>query len=123
MNATRFVLTATLLSSLSLAAAAQSLVVKCETRASRAKASVDGNNLAGGQYSAVIVSGAHRAQSPMDSTVGDEVGFDFASNAKDIAAGATAIASNFIVGGKLTGQLLDASGAVVIQRAATCRVR
>jgi hypothetical protein len=109
------------LSTLSMSVMAQSLVVKCETRASRSKASVDGNNLASGMYKAVLTSGANTATSPLAATVGDEVGFDFDSNPRDINRGATAIASNFIVGGKATGKLLDAAGNVVIQRTATCR--
>lgn len=109
------------LSTLSMSVMAQSLVVKCETRSNRSKASVDGNNLASGMYSAVLVSGSNTAQSVAAPTVGDEVGFDFDSNPNDIRKGATPIASNFIVGNSVTGKLLDASGNVVIQRTANCR--
>lgn len=109
------------LSTLSMSVMAQSLVVKCETRSNRSKASVDGNNLSSGMYSAKLISGSNTAQSVAASTVGDEVGFDFDSNPNDIRKGATPISSNFIVGNTATGQLLDASGAVVIQRTAKCR--
>jgi hypothetical protein len=114
---------AVVLSSLGTAAMAQALVVKCETRSNRSKASVDGNNLASGNYSAVLISGSNTAQSPLAATKGDEVGFDFDSNAKDVRKGAVAIAPDFIVGKSVTGQLLDAAGNLVIQRTATCRAR
>lgn len=109
------------LSTLSLTVAAQTVAVKCEVRSNRSKASVDGNNLASGQYSAVITSGANTAQSPLDATRGDEVEFDFDSNRRDIRQGATAIAPNFIVNRSVTGQLLDAGGNVVATDTATCR--
>ena len=110
-----------LLSTVSFSVAAQSLRVKCETRSNRSKASVDGSNLASGQYSAVLTSGANTAQSPLAATRGDEVEFDFDSNSRDIRQGATAIASNFIVDRTVTGKLLDASGNVVITKTASCR--
>lgn len=109
------------LSAVSLTVAAQSVDVKCETRSSRSKASVDGKNLSSGNYSAVLTSGANTAQSPYAPTVGDEVEFDFDSNRRDIRQGATAISSNFIVGNSVTGSLLDASGAVVAQKTVNCR--
>lgn len=109
------------LSTLSLTVAAQTVAVKCEVRSNRSKASVDGNNLASGQYRAVITSGANTAQSPLDSTVGDEIEFDFDSNRRDIRQGATAIPANFIVDRSVTGQLLDAAGNVVATDTATCR--
>lgn len=104
-------------------AGAQTIVVKCETRTDRSKASVDGNNLASGMYSAMLVSGSNSAQSPAAQTVGDEVAFDFDSNKRDIKKGATPIAKNFIVGGTATGKLLDANGAVVASKTVNCRVR
>jgi hypothetical protein len=109
------------LSTLSLTVAAQSLDVKCEVRSNRSKASVDGKNLASGQYSAVLTSGGNTAQSPLESTRGDEVEFDFDSNRRDIRQGATAIPSNFIVDRTVTGQLLDAAGNVVATDTANCR--
>ena len=114
------VIAAAALSTLSLSVMAQAVVVKCETRANRSRASVDGNNLASGNYTALLVSGAHSVQSTARATKGDEVGFDFDSNPKDIRKGATAIGADFIVGGTATGKILDAAGNVVIQRSAKC---
>lgn len=111
------------LSTVSFSIAAQEARVKCETRSNRSKISVDGKNLASGQYSAVALSGTNRAQSPMAATVGDEVGFDFDSNARNIRQGATAIPANFIQGGTATGQILNAAGQVVAQETARCRRR
>ncbi|HSI61410.1 MAG TPA: hypothetical protein VLA16_27875 [Ideonella sp.] len=109
------------LASFSLGAAAQSLEVKCETRSDRSKASVDGRNLASGNYSAVLVSGPNTAQSPYEATRGDEAEFDFDSNRRDIRQGATAIDQDFIVNNRATGRLLDAAGNVVAQRSVKCR--
>jgi hypothetical protein len=112
---------AAVLTTLSAGVAAQTVDVKCETRSNRSKASVDGKNLASGNYSAVLVSGPNTAQSPSEPTVGDEVEFDFDSNARDIRQGATAIKPTFIVNNRATGKLLNASGQVVAQRTVTCR--
>jgi hypothetical protein len=108
---------------LATAAHAAEVRVRCERRAARSRASVDGNNLAPGIYQARVSSGANLAVSPQAATVGDEVGFDFDSNRADIRAGATAISANFIQGGQVTGALLDANGAVVAQATVTCRSR
>ena len=112
-------------STLSLAAAAANatIVVKCETRSDRSKASVDGKNLASGDYTAMLTSGANSAQSKPAHTVGDEVEFDFDSNPRDIKKGATPIAKNFIVGGSVTGSLLDAGGNTVATKTVNCRAR
>jgi hypothetical protein len=104
-------------------ASAVELRVRCETRSDRSKASVDGNDLASGNYSAVLQSGTNSAQSQPKHTIGDEVEFDFDSNKRDIRQGATPIAKNFIVGGVATGKLLDASGAVVASKTVNCRRR
>lgn len=114
-------LTVASLSTLSLSAAAQTVDVKCETSATRSKASVDGSNLARGQYSAQLVSGANSARSVSKPTIGDEVEFDFDSNPQDIRAGATPIAKNFIVNNTATGKLLNSAGRVVAQKTVTCR--
>lgn len=111
------------LATLSVGVAAQSVDVKCETRSNRSKASVDGKNLASGNYSAVLVSGGNSAQSPYEATVGDEAEFDFDSNSRDIRQGATAIDADFIVNNRVTGKLLNASGNVVAQRSVKCRVK
>lgn len=123
MNITRTLIAAfgtTLLASFSLAAAAQSVDVKCEVRSDRSRASVDGENLASGNYSAVLISGSNTAQSPYEATRGDEVEFDFDSNRRDIRQGATAIDQDFIVNRRVTGQLLDVAGRIVAQRTVRC---
>lgn len=101
------------------------LVLTCERRSNRSRASVNGKNLASGQYRARITSGANQASSGLAPTVGDEVEFDFDSDPGDIAAGATPIAPNFLQGTppQMTGELLDAGGAVVASGVATCRQR
>jgi hypothetical protein len=101
---------------------AASIRVRCETRASRSKISVDGNNLAAGIYTARVRSGANRAVSGGEAAVGDEVEFDFDSNRADVAAGATRIAKNFL-DGSVRGELLNARGAVVARQTASCRAR
>lgn len=111
------------LSVVAFEASAVEIRVKCETRSDRSRASVDGQNLASGNYSAVLTSGGNRAQSAAEHTVGDEVEFDFDSNKRDIKQGATPIAKNFIVGGTATGSLLNASGQVVATKTVTCRNR
>lgn len=125
MTLTRTLTLVAVASTLGLAAAAASatLVVKCETRPDRSRASVDGKNLASGNYTAMLSSGANSAQSNPAHTVGDEVAFDFDSNPRDIKKGATPIAKNFIVGGSVTGSLLDASGNTVATKTVNCRVR
>jgi hypothetical protein len=115
------------LASLSLAAfgaSAADVEVSCEKRNSRSKASVDGFNLRSGQYRAVLKSGTKTARSPYDQTIGDEVQFDFDSNANDIADGATAIPANFIVDGRVRAYLVNANNERVtpIVRA-ICRIR
>jgi len=102
---------------------AQSIKVKCETRSDRSRASVDGLNLAGGDYMAVLVSGGKKAETEYQRARRGEVEFDFDSNRADINEGATAIPRDFIVDGRATGKLLNSSGRVVAQRTVTCRVR
>jgi hypothetical protein len=120
---TRFGLVAAL-SMLAFAAQAADVQVKCEKRSSRSKVSVDGNNLAGGSYRAVVTSGSKTATSGFDTAVGDEVEFDFDSAAADIAEGATAIPSNFIADGRVKGYIVNSTGARVTPVVtAMCRVR
>jgi hypothetical protein len=105
-------------------AQAAELRVTCEKRASRSKASVDGSDLAAGQYRAVLRSGTNVARSGWQAAVGDEAQFDFDSRPADIAEGATAIAPDFIVDGRVRGHLVDASGTRVTPVVtAICRVR
>ena len=96
------------------------LRVRCERRPDRSKASVDGNNLASGIYRARLTSGANSATSGTQRTVGDEVEFDFDSNRGE---GGTSIAANFIQGGRVRGELLSSSGAVIASATVECRVR
>jgi hypothetical protein len=118
---------ATALASLTLAAygaSAADVEVRCEKRANRSKASVDGNNLRSGQYRAVLKSGTHTKRSPYDQTIGDEVQFDFDSNPNDVADGATAISAGFIVDGRVRGYLVNTNNERVTPIVtAVCRIR
>src|SRR5215475_5218527 len=85
---------------------AASVRVRCETRGDRSKISVDGNDLAPGSYTATLKSPASAASgvtAPAKTAVGDEVEFDFDSNANDVAAGATQISQSFIQGHRPRG--------------------
>lgn len=100
--------------------------VRCEVRAGkRSKVSVDGNNLRplGGVFTARITSGANTALSAPRTAYGDEVEFDFDSDADDIRAGATAISPGFIVGGSVSAVILGADNQVVASGTAACRMR
>lgn len=96
--------------------------ISCEKRADRSRASVNGNNLAAGTYSARIVSATNTATSPLAPTVGDEVEFDFDSDPNDIAAGAVAIAADFIQGAppQVRGEIRDGTGNIVASAMVTC---
>lgn len=105
---------------LSMAHAAE-LRCRAENRNNaRSRVSVDVKNLASGQYSATVTSGGGSASSLPKATVGDEVQVDFDSNAKDIAAGATAIAASFI-SGATTAEVRNTAGALIISGA--CEVK
>jgi hypothetical protein len=101
------------------------VIVKCELRADRSRISVDGNGLASGSYQASATSGANAATAPAHQTIGDEVEFDFDSDGGDIAAGATAIAADFIQGTppQVTGTILTLGGGVVVQATVDCVVK
>lgn len=96
--------------------------VKCEKRANRSKISVDGKDLAPGEYLAVVKSGGNKAVSPTAAAVGDEVEFDFDSDPGNIAAGATAIPANFIQG-DVIGKIKIPGVGTVISDTVTCRIR
>jgi hypothetical protein len=68
------------------------------------------------------VPGANSHTWDLRATVGDEVEFDFDSDPGDIAAGATAIAPDFVQGTppQVTGTILDAGGVTVIEATVTC---
>ncbi len=120
---TRFGLVAAL-SMVAFAAQAADVKVSCEKRSSRSKASVDGSNLATGSYRAILKSGTKTATSGFDTTVGDEVEFDFDSAAADIAEGATAIPASFIVDGRVKAYLVNTAGARVTPVVtAVCRIK
>jgi hypothetical protein len=109
-----------LLSALSLFAveASASIRVRCEVRSDRSRASVDGNNLKSGKYTARIESGSNTKDSKKaQRTIGDEVEFDFDSNTGE---GGTRIDQNFIVGGQLTGMLINKRGDIVEQDTVNC---
>jgi hypothetical protein len=92
-------------------------------RSDRSKISVDGNDLATGSYQARVTSGANTATAPAQQTIGDEVEFDFDSDAGDVA-GATAIAADFIQGSppQVTGAILTLGGSVVVEATVDCVV-
>lgn len=104
-------------------ASAATIRVKCEQRSNRSKISVDGKNLTPGIYSAQVISGANQATADPQTSIGDEAEFDFDSNPKDIAEGATPISVTFIQGGQVVGKILDAAGDTVISDTVKCRVR
>lgn len=75
------------------------ILVQCEIRPDRSRVSVKGDDLASGEYRAVVTSGGSSVESDSSQMpVDDEVEFDFDSDGGDIAEGATALASNFITG-------------------------
>ena len=105
-----------------------SLRVRCERRSGRSKISVDGNNISprNGLFSARVRAAGGTVASASRSAVGDEVEFDFDSNRNDIAAGATRLSADFIVaraGADVTGEILNAQGAVIATRGADCEIR
>jgi len=102
---------------------AASIRVKCDKRTSRSSISVDAKNLVPGQYRCQALSGSNQKTTALRNSAGDEMECDFASNAGDIAAGATRIAANFIQPGAVTGKIIDASGFTIASDAVTCRVR
>ena len=113
----------TLLAAMAVDAQAATVRVSCEASATRSKVSVDGRGLAAGSYTTQVISGGNMAAAPAQSPVRGEIETDYDSNPGDIAQGAVAIAPNFIVGGSVTGKVLDASGNTVIADTVLCRVR
>lgn len=103
----------------------EELRVRCEQRSSRSRVSADGSGLRNGSYTARIVSGVSEAISGTQTAVLGQAEFDFDSDAGDIAAGATAIASTFLTGNPpaVTAQILDANDNVIVEATATCAVK
>lgn len=103
---------------------AATIRVRCEQRGvRRAIISVDGKDLARGEYMALVMSGGNIAASELQPSVGDEVEVDFASNRNDITAGATPVARDFIQDGQVTGKIVNALGYTVITDTVNCRRR
>jgi hypothetical protein len=111
----------------SLDASAAGVRVRCDTRATpaRARISIDGSDLVPGKrYYARAVSGGRRVNTRL--AVADAAGqaeFDFDSNPKDIAAGATAIRSGFIKNNQVTGRIYNPTGFLQAKDTVTCSAR
>lgn len=100
---------------------APKILLNCEKRSSgRSKISVDGKNLPSGSYSSTVTSGSNEVSSPVRSTTGDEIEFDFDSQANE--AGATLISPNFI-GTNVTGRIINASGQTLLTATVDCVTR
>jgi len=102
-------------------------LLKCEKRVkkslTRSKISVEvEDQVPGALYTAMVTSGANTAQSTLAADSLGVAEYDFDSNKKDIAAGATAIPSTFITG-NVSVKVTDALGAVVAEDTVACRVR
>lgn len=120
----RFAAATMLIAPLTTALAADFL--KCEYRASpeRSKVSVTAENLVpGALYTATIKSGTHTRRATQSTDLAGTAEYDFASNRRDIAAGATRIRSDFIVNGKVTAIVTDALGTRVATGVANCVVK
>ncbi len=100
------------------------ILVSCEKRPGRSKISVDGKNLAAGDYSSTVTSGTESISSLVKSTVGDEVEFDYDSSAGDIAEGATVISADFIQNGTVDAEIIDSGSNVVVSvKNVVCSIR
>jgi hypothetical protein len=109
--------------SISIAAEAGELRVRCERRGNkRSKVSVDGRNVAPGTYVIQLTSGTNSAPEVTKTVVApaDEFEADYDSNRADIRAGATAIAATFIQGSSVTAVV---TGAENLSATVSCRVR
>ncbi len=106
-----------------LDASAATIRINCEVRANRAKISVDGKQLARGSYTTEAVSGGNVAAAGPVRAVQGQVETDYDSDPGDIADGATPIPPDFIVGGSVTGKVVNAAGDTVVSDTVACRVR
>jgi len=104
---------------LTVEAARPVIRVRCETRPTRSKISVDLNNVPAGTYTANVTSSGNNISSTLPSD-GDEVEFDFDSDPEDIADGAAAISSSFIVNRKIVVQV---TGPANLSTTANCQAR
>lgn len=109
-------------------ASGASVRLRCELRSGRSRISADGRDLrpANGVYSARVAAAGGSATSGTQQAALGEAEFDFDSDRGDIAAGATAIAPDFIAarpGPDVIAEILDAQGAVVASGGAECELR
>lgn len=109
--------------SISIAAEAGELRVRCERRGNRrSKVSVDGRDVGPGTYSIQLTSGANTAPQVTKTVVApaDEFEADYDSNRADIRAGATAIPATFIQNGSVTAVV---TGAENLSATVSCQLR
>ena len=109
--------------SISIAAEAGELRVRCERRGNkRSKVSVDGRDVAPGTYFIQLSSGGNAAVQVTKAVVApaDEFEADYDSNRKDIRAGVTAIPAAFIQNGSVTAVV---TGAENLSATVSCQVR
>lgn len=100
------------------------ILVSCEKRINRSKISVDGKNLASGDYSSTIMSGIGAATSLIKTTVGDEVEFDFDSSADDVAKDAKEISADFIQDETVSAEIFDIDDNLVLSATGVlCAIR
>lgn len=104
-------------------ASAATVRVTCEKRADRSRISVDGHELAPGKYSTVAISEGNMANAAPQKAVNGQIETDYDSDPRDIRAGAVPISPDFIVGGTVTGKVVDKLGNTVASDTVTCRIR
>lgn len=84
----------------------------CKQKGARSKVKLEARTLPPGRYLAVIASGSNTASgAPIIHE--DEVEFEFDSDPKEIAEGATPIAPDFIQAGAVSAQILDEFGRTI----------
>ena len=101
-------------------ASAATIRITCEVRSDRSKISVDGKQLAPGTYTTEAMSGDNMANSSPRRSRRGQLETDYDSNTGELAI---PIASDFIVGGTVTGKVVDAGGNTVASDTVACRVR
>ena len=101
-------------------ASAATIRITCEVRSDRSKISVDGKQLVRGTYTTEAMSGGNVATSSPRRSRRGQLETDYDSNTGELAI---PIASDFIVGGTVTGKVVDAGGNTVASDTVACRVR
>lgn len=98
------------------------ILVRCDLTAGRSKVSVDAKNLAAGTYVASIRSGLNTRVSSPRIISGDEIEFDFDSNANSVADGAFQINADFIQNDlKVSAEIINhVTNSVVYSATANC---